>query len=139
MEGDLQLQFENRYIRKDGRIAHISWTARWLPDLQLRLAVAHDITERKLHETRQAAIYAISEATHAAQSLESLFSASTPSSDGWFWPPTSRWSWDQADGALRHAYHANEYRAAPCSSDALCAEVGAPAAPSCTPARTPTR
>lgn len=73
MAGDLQLQFENRYVRKDGRIAHILWTARWLPDQQVRLAVAHDITERKQHERRQAALYAISEAAQAAQSLESLF------------------------------------------------------------------
>lgn len=124
MEGDLQLQFENRYIRKDGRIAHISWTARWLPDLQLRLAVAHDITERKLHETRQAAIYAISEATHAAQSLESLFQHIHPIIGRLVLATNfSVVLQDQADGALRHAYHANEYRAAPCSSDALCAEV----------------
>ena len=59
MEGDLQLQFENRYVRKDGSIAHISWTARWLPDRQLRLAVAHDITERKLSESKQAATYVV--------------------------------------------------------------------------------
>ena len=47
MEGSLQLQFENRYIRKDGALVDILWTARWLPDRQLRLAVAHDITQRK--------------------------------------------------------------------------------------------
>ena len=28
MDGALQLQFENRYVRKDGQIAHIRWTAR---------------------------------------------------------------------------------------------------------------
>lgn len=72
-EGNLQLQFENRYVRKDGTIAHIRWTARWLPDLQVRLAVAHDITERKSAESVQAAIYAISEAAHAAPNLETLF------------------------------------------------------------------
>ena len=73
MEGDLQLQFENRYVRKDGSIAHIRWTARWLPDKQVRLAVAHDITERKRHETKRAAVYAISEAAHAADNLDALF------------------------------------------------------------------
>ena len=30
--GQLQLEFENRYVRKDGRLAHIRWTARWLPE-----------------------------------------------------------------------------------------------------------
>ena len=73
MNGHLQLQFENRYIRKDGSIAHIRWTARWLEDRQVRLAVAHDITERKHTETMQAALYAISEAAHAAQGLQTLF------------------------------------------------------------------
>lgn len=73
MNGHLQLQFENRYIRKDGGIVHIRWTARWLEDRQVRLAVAHDITERKHTETMQAALYAISEAAHAAQGLQTLF------------------------------------------------------------------
>ncbi|CAN7599865.1 diguanylate cyclase domain-containing protein [Acidovorax sp. LjRoot117] len=73
MDGQLQLQFENRYVRKDGSVAHIRWTARWLPDRQVRLAVAHDITERKFTESMQSAIYEISEAAHAARTLESLF------------------------------------------------------------------
>ncbi len=74
MEGDLQLQFENRYLRKDGSTAHILWTARWLPDQQVRLGVAHDITERKVNEIKQAAVYAISEAAHAVDNLDALFS-----------------------------------------------------------------
>ena len=72
-EGNLQLQFENRYLRKDGTIAHIRWTARWLPEQQVRLAVAHDITERRLTESMQAVIYAISEAAHTTQNLQALF------------------------------------------------------------------
>ena len=73
MDGELQLQFENRYIRKDGTVAHIRWTARWVPERNVRLAVAHDITERKFTESVQEAIYAISEAAHTAQTLEKLF------------------------------------------------------------------
>ena len=73
MQGELQLQFENRYIRKDGTIAHIRWTARYVPERNVRVAVAHDITERKFTESKQEAIYAISEAAHNAQSLETLF------------------------------------------------------------------
>lgn len=73
MQGHLQLQFENRYVRKDGTIAHIRWTARWLPQEQVRLAVAHDITERKFTESMQAAIYAISEAAHTTLNLQALF------------------------------------------------------------------
>ncbi|WP_311224334.1 MULTISPECIES: diguanylate cyclase domain-containing protein [unclassified Acidovorax] len=71
--GQLQLHFENRYVRKDGRIAHIRWTARRLEEPNVRLAVAHDITERKSTEALQAAIYGISEAAHTEQTLESLF------------------------------------------------------------------
>ena len=73
MQGQLQLQFENRYLRKDGAVVHIRWTARWLPERQVRLAVAHDITERKATEAVQAALYGISEAAHAAQTLQMLF------------------------------------------------------------------
>lgn len=72
--GQLQLHFENRYIRKDGRIAHIRWTARRLEEHNVRLAVAHDITERKSTEALQAAVYGISEAAHTEQTLESLCS-----------------------------------------------------------------
>lgn len=71
--GTLQLDFENRYIHKDGHTVHIRWTARWLPDRQVRLAVAHDITQAKRIEARQAAVYAIANAAHTAADLPSLF------------------------------------------------------------------
>ena len=128
MAGDLQLQFENRYMRKDGRIAHILWTARWLPDRQVRLAVAHDITERKEHETRQAALYAISEAAHAAQSLDSLF-ARIHHIIGRLLVATnfSVVLRDASGGGLHYAYRVNEHTAlppgAPLCSDARCAHV----------------
>ena len=73
MDGDPKHNFENRYLRKDGSVAHISWSARWSEVDQLRIAVARDITERKQAESRQAALYAISEAAHAAEDLLALF------------------------------------------------------------------
>ncbi|MCO8312662.1 sensor domain-containing protein [Pseudomonas mandelii] len=73
MGGEPKLNFENRYLRKDGRVAHILWSARWSEVDQLRIAVAHDITERKQAESRQAALYAISEAAHATEDLLALF------------------------------------------------------------------
>ncbi|QXH74378.1 diguanylate cyclase [Pseudomonas atacamensis] len=73
MGGDPKHNFENRYLRKDGCVAHISWSARWSEVDQLRIAVARDITERKQAESRQAALYAISEAAHAAEDLLALF------------------------------------------------------------------
>lgn len=73
MAGEPMPNFENRYLRKDGRIAHILWSARWSEVDQLRIAVARDITERKLAESKQAALYAIAEAAHGAEDLLGLF------------------------------------------------------------------
>ena len=73
MSGNPEFHFENRYVRKDGRIVHIMWSARWSEDHRLRIAVARDVTRRKRAEAIQAALYAISEATHAAQDLHTLF------------------------------------------------------------------
>lgn len=73
MAGISRPSFENRYVRKDGQIVHIMWSARWSADDQLRIAVAHDISERKRSESMQAALYAISEAAHLAKDLPSLF------------------------------------------------------------------
>lgn len=73
LAGELKPSFENRYVRKDGKIAHIMWSARWSEAEQIRVAVARDITERKRTETMQAAIYAISEAANAPGDLQVLF------------------------------------------------------------------
>ncbi|MGL4748166.1 MAG: PAS domain S-box protein, partial [Shewanella sp.] len=48
MAGRYQLDFENRYIRKDGSIVDIRWSARWSEEYQQRVAVARDITKHKL-------------------------------------------------------------------------------------------
>ncbi len=48
MAGDYKVDFENRYIRKDGQVAHIQWSARWSPEHQVRIAVARDVTQHKL-------------------------------------------------------------------------------------------
>ncbi|MGI2169322.1 diguanylate cyclase domain-containing protein [Shewanella sp. MF05960] len=50
LNGNLLPRFENRWIRKDGSIIHVLWSARWSEDHQFRIAIAHDITERKLME-----------------------------------------------------------------------------------------
>ncbi|WP_076591178.1 PAS domain S-box protein [Herminiimonas arsenitoxidans] len=47
MGGYLQRYFENRYIRKDGQVVYISWSASWSEDHQVRIGVARDITDRK--------------------------------------------------------------------------------------------
>ena len=71
--GEVRLDFENRYIRKDGQVVHLLWSARWSADKQQRVAVARDISKLKQAEARQRALYAISEAAFAAEDLQALY------------------------------------------------------------------
>ena len=73
MSGKHRVGFENRYIRKDGRIVHIMWSARWSEADQLRIGVARDVTEHKRAADMQAATYAISEAAYSAVDLVAMF------------------------------------------------------------------
>lgn len=73
VSGTPQPHFENRYLRKDGEVVHIMWSARWSEADQCRIAVARDITLRKRNEAMQAALYAISEAAHTTDDLPALF------------------------------------------------------------------
>jgi diguanylate cyclase (GGDEF)-like protein/PAS domain S-box-containing protein len=73
LDGVLKPYFENRYVRKDGQIAHIMWSARWSEAEQIRVAVARDVTDLKHVESMQAALYAISEAANAPGDLLALF------------------------------------------------------------------
>ncbi|MES2296589.1 MAG: diguanylate cyclase [Pseudomonadota bacterium] len=73
MDGQAHVRFENRYVRKDGSLVDIMWSARWSEADQLRLAVARDITASKHAEAKQAAVYAIAEAAHASEELPPLF------------------------------------------------------------------
>jgi diguanylate cyclase (GGDEF)-like protein/PAS domain S-box-containing protein len=73
MAGQPRTGIENRYIRKDGEIVYIMWSARWSEADQCRIAVARDITQRKRAEALNKALYAISEATHVAGDLDVLF------------------------------------------------------------------
>ncbi|MDP5035842.1 MAG: diguanylate cyclase [Alishewanella sp.] len=72
-QGQVVIDFENRYIRKDGQVVYLLWSARWSGDKQQRVAVARDITQLKQTEARQAAMYAISEAAFTADDLSALY------------------------------------------------------------------
>jgi PAS domain S-box-containing protein len=50
MGGYIQRYFENRYIRKDGQVVYISWSASWSEEHQVRIGVARDITQRKFDD-----------------------------------------------------------------------------------------
>jgi PAS domain S-box-containing protein len=52
MDGYLQRHFENRYVRKDGRLVHLMWSARWVPEDGVRVAVARDVTGRSISAAR---------------------------------------------------------------------------------------
>jgi diguanylate cyclase (GGDEF)-like protein len=73
MDGEPKQHFHNRYLRKDGRVVHIMWSARWSETYGVRIAVARDITELKRAESMQVALHAISEAAHQAKDLLALF------------------------------------------------------------------
>lgn len=73
MSGTSRVGFENRYIRKDGSIAHIMWSARWDPKLQLRIGVARDITAKKRTEAMQAASYEIAAIGQSTDDLQALY------------------------------------------------------------------
>ena len=63
MSGKLQYDFENRYVRKDGRVVRIMWSARWYPEKKIRVAVARDVTERRRQATAAEAAPAPSQAS----------------------------------------------------------------------------
>ncbi len=73
MSGVAKVDFENRYLRKDGSIVHLLWSARWSEDDNIRVAVARDITAQKQVEAQQKALFNISEAAHTEDSLTSLY------------------------------------------------------------------
>ncbi|MGF0239388.1 diguanylate cyclase domain-containing protein [Rhodococcus sp. IEGM1300] len=114
MGGSPKLNFENRYVRKDGTVAHILWSARWSEVDQLRIAVARDITERKQAESRQAALYAISEAAHAAEDLLALFKRIHLIIGKWL--PALNFSvalYDERTTQLKFPYHVNDHEQHP--------------------------
>ena len=76
MGGQANSHFQNQYVRKDGSLVDIMWSARWSEPDQLRVAIAREITLLKRAEAKQAALYAISEAAHATDDLPALFARS---------------------------------------------------------------
>lgn len=114
MAGHPQLHFENRYVRKDGRIVDLMWTTRWSPTDQVRIGVARDITERKRAELVQTSLYAISEATHRVGDLLALIQRIHQIVGTLL--PADNFSvalYDQETGLLDFPYYADRYNATP--------------------------
>jgi PAS domain S-box-containing protein len=70
--GSQFLHFENRYVRKDGALVDLMWSAKWSEAEQARVGVARDVTERKREERLSKAIHEIAEATLANDTLDGL-------------------------------------------------------------------
>ncbi len=128
MSGNPQFHFENRYVRKDGLIVNIMWSARWSEEHQLRIAVARDITRRKHAEAIQSALYAMSEATHAAEDLPTLYQQLHKIIGDLL--PAANFSialYDEKSGEISFPYHVDEQASLPgtqtLNSDTPCAEV----------------
>lgn len=52
LNGEALLNFQNRYVRKDGTIVWLEWTSIYIADKEIVFALAKDITERKLQEKK---------------------------------------------------------------------------------------
>lgn len=72
MQAGSHVNYENRYLHRDGHVVHLMWSARWSNADGVRIAVARDVTALKRSEAARDALYRISEAAHAAESLPAL-------------------------------------------------------------------
>jgi PAS domain S-box-containing protein len=91
MNGQVHTNFENRYVRKNGDIVHIMWSARWSEADQLRVAVARDVTALKQAQAMQSVLYAIQRRPTQAMTWQTFSSAATPSCMSSCLPPASGW------------------------------------------------
>ncbi len=67
------MDFDNRYIRKDGQVVHLLWSTSWSDKHQLRLGVARDISRIKRAEAMQKTLLAISETVHGDLTLKAIY------------------------------------------------------------------
>lgn len=114
MAGHAKPHFQNRYVHKDGHVVDVQWSARWSEEEQVRIAVAHDITELKRAESMQGALLAISEAAHADVDLTTLFGHIHRVVDGLL-PATNFFVAlrNPADGSVEFPYFVDEHDPAP--------------------------
>jgi PAS domain S-box-containing protein len=72
LSGEALLNFQNRYVKKDGAIVWLEWTSIYIADKEIVFAIAKDITERKQQEKEIEDKYKKfkSLATHFKKSIE---------------------------------------------------------------------
>jgi len=69
------IEFENRYLRKDGAVRWLQWSARSAPGEAVIYAAARDVTERKQLEAEQAALRHVATLVARGTGPEPLFRA----------------------------------------------------------------
>jgi PAS domain S-box-containing protein len=69
------VEFENRYLRKDGSVRWLQWSARSAPGKGVIYAAARDVTERKLLQDQQAALRRLATAVARGGSSDDVFAA----------------------------------------------------------------
>jgi PAS domain S-box-containing protein len=74
-QGRELVEFENRYLRKDGSVRWLQWSARSAPGERVIYAAARDVTERKQLEEEQAALRRVATAVARGGSSEDVFAS----------------------------------------------------------------
>jgi PAS domain S-box-containing protein len=69
------VEFENRYLRDDGSVRWLEWSARSAPGEAVIYAAARDVTERKQLEEEQAALRRVATAVARGGSPDDVFAA----------------------------------------------------------------
>src|SRR4051794_5725245 len=74
-QGREVIEFENRYLREDGAVRWLQWSARSAPGEAAMYAAARDVTERKQLEEEQAALRRVATAVARGESRDDIFAA----------------------------------------------------------------
>ena len=74
-QGRELVEFENRYLREDGSVRWLRWSARSAPGEAVIYAAARDVTERKQLEDEQAALRRVATAVARGGSPDDVFAA----------------------------------------------------------------
>jgi PAS domain S-box-containing protein len=76
-EGQEMIEFENRYVCRDGSVRWFQWTSRPVAEQGLIYGVARDVTDRKRGEAEQAALRRVATLVASAVAPEEVFAAVT--------------------------------------------------------------
>ena len=88
MAGRPRSNFRNRYIRKDGSVVDIQWSAKWLPEYGIRIGVGHEVTalrgiERQLeHLASHDALTGLPNRYHLRRELEAALERAARGGEG---------------------------------------------------------